>query len=71
VLRIVRHDPAQLIPDCRALYAEHVDDIMHRWVVTLRPTDSVASAIDLMIASKLRSVPVVERLDARTCFAAW
>jgi CBS-domain-containing membrane protein len=62
VFRIGRHEPARLIPDFRALYAEHVDDIMRRRVVTLRPRDSVTSAIDLMIASKRRSVPVAERL---------
>ena len=61
LLRIFRHDRARLRPSLAELWAEHVDDIMRRRVVTLGPRDSVTTAIDHMLASKLRSLPVVER----------
>ena len=61
LLRIVRHGPPRLLPEPSVLWAEHVDDIMRRRVVTLEPDDSVATAIDHMLASRLRSLPVVER----------
>jgi CBS domain-containing protein len=61
LLRIFRHDRARLRPSLTELWAEHVDDIMRRRVVTLAPGDSVATAIDRMLTSKLRSLPVVER----------
>lgn len=61
LLRIFRHDRARLRPSLAELWTEHVEDIMRRRVVTLVPRDSVATAIDHMLASKLRSLPVVER----------
>ena len=61
LLRIFRHDRARLRPSLAELWTEHVEDIMRRRVVTLGPRDSVATAIDHMLASKLRSLPVVER----------
>ena len=61
LLRIFRHDRARLRPSLADLFAEHVDDIMRRRVITLGPRDSVATAIDSMLSSKLRSLPVVER----------
>jgi CBS domain-containing protein len=38
-----------------------VGDIMRRAVLTLQPSDALASAIDLMLETRLRSLPVVER----------
>ena len=61
LLRVFRHDRARLRPSLSELWAEHVEDIMRRRVVTLAPRDSVTTAIDHMLASKLRSLPVVER----------
>ena len=61
LLRIFRHDRALLRPSLSELFAEHVDDIMRRGVVTLRPRDSVTTAVDRMLSSRLRSLPVVER----------
>jgi CBS-domain-containing membrane protein len=60
LLRVVRHGPQRLLPELRVLWAEHVDDIMRRRVVTLAPDDSVATAVDHMLSSRLRSLPVVE-----------
>ena len=65
LLRIFRHDPARLLPDLGALWAEHVEDIMRRRVVTLGPRDSATTAVDRMLSSKLRSLPVVERRDGK------
>jgi CBS domain-containing protein len=61
LLRIFRHDRARLRPRLGELFAEHVDDIMRPRVITLGPRDSVATAIDRMLSSRLRSLPVVER----------
>jgi CBS domain-containing protein len=61
LLRIFRHDGVRLRPSLTELFAEHVEDIMRRRVVTLAPRDPVTTAIDQMLTSKLRSLPVVER----------
>ena len=60
LLRIFRHDSVRLRPSLTELWAEHVEDIMRRRVVTLRPVDPVTTAIDRMLTSKLRSLPVIE-----------
>ena len=60
LLRAFRHEP-QRYPDLRALWGEHVKDIMRRGVMTLAPGDRVTAAIDRMLSSRLRSLPVVER----------
>lgn len=61
LLRIFRHDRVRLRPRLSELWAERVEDIMRRRPVTLEPRDSVTTAIDHMLASKLRSLPVVDR----------
>jgi CBS domain-containing protein len=61
LLRIFRHDRARLRPRLSELFAEYVEDIMRRRVITLGPRDPVAAAADLMLSSRLRSLPVVER----------
>lgn len=60
-----RHDPRRLLPDLTAIYAEHVDDIMRRRVVTVAPDDPVTAAADRMLASRLHSLPVVERQSGK------
>lgn len=65
LLRVFRHDPRRLLPDLTALWAEHVDDIMRRRVVTVAPGDPVTAAVDRMLASRLRSLPVVERQSGK------
>jgi CBS-domain-containing membrane protein len=60
LLRVVRHGPPRLLPELSVLWAEHVADIMRRRVVTLAPDDSVATAVDHMLSSRLRCLPVVE-----------
>ena len=66
LLRVVRHGPPRLLPELSVLWAEHVDDIMRRRVVTLAPDDSVATAVDHMLSSRLRSLPVVESRGRKT-----
>ena len=66
LLRVFRHHPARLRPSLTELWAEDVEDIMRRRVVTLGPRDPVTTAIDHMLASKLRSLPVVERRDGKS-----
>jgi CBS domain-containing protein len=61
LLRILRHDRTRLRPSLAELRTDHVEDIMRRRVVTLGPRDPVATAIDHMLACKLRSLPVIER----------
>lgn len=60
LLRVFRPDPQRRRPELSVLWAEHVDDIMRRRVVTLAPDDAVAIAVDHMLSSRLRSLPVVE-----------
>jgi CBS-domain-containing membrane protein len=60
LLRVFRHGPQRLLPELSVLWAEHVDDIMRRRVVTLAPDDPVATAVDRMLSWRLRSLPVVE-----------
>ena len=61
LLRIFHHDRARLRPSLSDLWADDVADIMRRRLVTLAPRDPVRTAIGHMLASKLRSLPVVER----------
>jgi CBS domain-containing protein len=65
LLRIFRHDRTRLLPDLTALWAERVEDIMRRGVVTLAPDDPVTAAVDRMLSSRLRSLPIVERRGRR------
>jgi CBS-domain-containing membrane protein len=65
LLRVFGHDPQRLLPELSVLWAEHVDDIMRRRVVTLAPDDQVATAVDRMLSSRLRSLPVVESRDEK------
>jgi CBS domain-containing protein len=61
LLRIFRHDRARRRPSLSELFAEYVEDIMRRRVITLGPRDPLATAVDLMLSSRLRSLPVVEQ----------
>lgn len=66
-LRMFRPDGRRRwIPDLHTLWAERVEDIMSRHPVTLSPDDPVVTAIDEMLRSRLRSLPVVERRDAKS-----
>lgn len=49
------------ISDLHALWAERVEDIMTRGLVTVGLEDPITTVIDEILRSKLRSLPVVER----------
>jgi CBS domain-containing protein len=65
LLRTFSLEPSRWIPDVRALFAEHVEDIMSRGVVLVRPEEPIAAIIDVIVGSKLRTVPVAERRDGK------
>lgn len=61
-LRMFRPDGMRRwLPDLGALWAERVEDIMTRGVVTVAPADPITTVLDEILRSRLRSVPVVER----------
>jgi CBS domain-containing protein len=60
LLRMFRPDRRSLVPDIDEISAEYVEEIMSRGYVDVQATDSVVSAIDLMIELNLRSLPVTE-----------
>ena len=59
-LRAFRPDPRRLVPDLRTLWAERAGDIMSRSVLSVHPDDLVATAADVMLEWRARSLPVVE-----------
>jgi CBS domain-containing protein len=60
-LKMFSPDRRRFIPDIRSIWAERVADIMSRGLITVTPGDTIATAADLMVQSRLRSLPVVER----------
>jgi CBS domain-containing protein len=60
-LRVFRPDTRRWLSGLFALWAERVDEIMNRGIDSVEPGDSVVTAVDLMIATGRRSLPVVER----------
>ena len=61
LLRTFRLQLRHWIPDLRLLWAERVEDMMNRGVVAVDPDDPVVVAVDTMIETRTRSLPVVER----------
>jgi CBS domain-containing protein len=61
LLRVFRPDARRWISVLLALGAERVRDLMSRGVIAVEPGESVIAALDLMIATRRRSLPVVER----------
>jgi CBS domain-containing protein len=60
VLRVFRPG-LQPEVDLNKVGDQTVHDIMRPGVLTLQPGDALAAAIDLMVETRLRSLPVVER----------
>lgn len=63
VLRLLRPDAELRIPDFPTLFSGRVADIMRRGVVSVEPEDIAVMAADLMVETRLRSLPVVRRQD--------
>jgi len=61
LLRLLRPDAEMRVPALADIGGVPVRTIMRRGVVTVEPDDPMAVAADLMIATSLRSLPVVER----------
>lgn len=61
LLRLLRPDGEFRIPDFASVANCPVSQIMRHGVVTVEPDDPAAAAADLMVATGLRSLPVVER----------
>jgi len=61
VLRLFRPDPALRIADYPTLSAAHVADIMRRGIVSVEPDEPLIVAADLMVETRLHSLPVVHR----------
>jgi CBS-domain-containing membrane protein len=60
LLRAFRPDPSFQVSDVARLSAGRVEDIMRRGVVTVAPGDPAFRAADLMVETRLHSLPVVE-----------
>lgn len=61
LLRLFRPDQSGLIPELADVSGRRVEELMRHGVVTVEPDDRVAVVTDLMVATGLRSLPVVER----------
>jgi CBS domain-containing protein len=61
VLRALRPAPDLDLRSVQSVAGAPVEGIMRRGVVTVEPQDPVAVAADLMVETRLRSLPVVQR----------
>lgn len=61
VLRLLRPDWDFEVPDSQLLVAASVADIMRRGVISVEPKDPLIVTADLMVETRLRSLPVVQR----------
>ena len=64
LLRSFRPDKRRGIAGLWALWAEHVEEIMGRGIIVVEPHEPVVAAVDLMVETRRRSLPVVERRAA-------
>jgi CBS domain-containing protein len=61
VLRLLRPDQNLWVPALAEVSSARVEDIMRRGVVCVEAGDPVVVAADLMVETRLRSLPVVQR----------
>jgi acetoin utilization protein AcuB len=61
VLRLLRPDQNLWVPALAGVSSARVEDIMRRGVVSVEAGDPVVVAADLMVETRLRSLPVVQR----------
>ena len=61
VLKMYRPWSGRITVNVRALWAEHVEDIMSRGLTSVTPEERVTTALTLMVNRRLRSIPVVAR----------
>lgn len=65
LLRVLRPRPDLALPEAFEVAARTAGDIMRPGVVSLEGDDPLGVAADLMVATELRSVPVVHRTSGR------
>jgi acetoin utilization protein AcuB len=61
VLKMYRPWSGRVTVNVRALWAEHVEDIMSRGLTSVTPEEPVRTALTLMVNCRVRSIPVVQR----------
>lgn len=61
VLRLLRPDENLFVPGLAKMGSARVDDIMRHGVVSVEAGDPLVVAADLMVETRLRSLPVVRR----------
>jgi CBS domain-containing protein len=64
LLQAFRPDPRRLVSGLWALWAKRVEEIMSRGIITVEPDEPVITAVDLMVETRRRSLPVIERRSA-------
>jgi CBS-domain-containing membrane protein len=64
LLQAFRPDPRRQVSGLWALWAERVEEIMSRGIITVEPDEPVITAVDLMVETRRRSLPVIERRSA-------
>jgi CBS domain-containing protein len=64
LLRAFRPDRRRLMAGLWALWAERVEEIMSRGIIAVEPHEPVVAAVDLMVETRRRSLPVIERRSA-------
>ena len=60
LLRSFRPDKRRGMAGLWALWAESVEEIMSRGIIAVEPQEPVVAAVDLMIETRRRSLPVIE-----------
>jgi CBS domain-containing protein len=63
VLNLFLESPARSFPE--GVASKSVMDVMHRTAVFLKADDAITSAGNMMVVTKLRSLPVIHRLAGR------
>jgi CBS domain-containing protein len=61
LLRAFRPDRRRLMAGIWALWAERVEEIMSQGIIAVEPDEQVVTAVDIMIETRRRSLPVIER----------
>ena len=61
LLRTFRPQMRRWIPDLKLLRAERIEDLMSRGTISVEADDPITVAVDTMIETRLRSLPVVQR----------
>ncbi len=70
VLRLLRPDQNLWVPALAGASSVRVEDIMRRGVVAVEAADPVVVAADLMVETRLRSLPVVQHKPEGPLLAA-